>query len=122
MTDEILLLISTEFKMDNTVSSANDKINTYKTFFNNPAFKRLIVCGEGGTGKTIALKKACEEVASHPPLEIIYKGEPNVTFPAKNSEAAVKTIVHCYTFDEEDYIDKTQIVVFTEPFRLNTSD
>ncbi len=109
-------------------SLIHQKIDVYKRFFYNPTLRRLIVCGEGGTGKSLALKFACEEVNTHPPLEIIYDGEPSVTIPMKDytdsmkkilqkcnideRDFNIKTIVHSYTFNEQDFNNETQVVVF----------
>ena len=98
--------------MATIVSGTDNKVQMYKTFFGEPTINRLIVCGEGGTGKSIALKLACEQVTSHPSLEIVYTGEPSVTIPAKHSDASKKTIVQCYKLEKYDQRSDEQVVVF----------
>ena len=115
------------------------KIDLYKTFLQNKTLRRLIVCGEGGTGKSITLKIACQEVNTHAPLQIVYTHEPTVSIPMKDyspqmkelnlkynfddeRDFDLKTIVHCYTFNEEDFNNETQIVVFTHSVLSNLTD
>ena len=125
----------TVFQMATQHSAFHQKIDVYKQFFRNPAIRRLIVCGEGGTGKSLALKFACNEADTHPPLELVYTGEPSVSIPMKDyteslkkyiinddRDYKVKTIVHSYTFNEGDYNNETQIVMFNWKIPSNLSE
>lgn len=98
--------------MATIVSGTDNKVQMYKTFFEKPTLTHLNVCGEGGTEKSRTLKMACEQVASHPTLEIVYTGEPSVTIPAKHSDAPKKTIVHCYKLDSYIPQSHEQNVIF----------
>ena len=121
--------------MANQYSSFQRKIDVYKQFFRNPAIRRLIVSGEGSVGKSLALKFACNEADTHPPLEIVYTHEPTVSIPMKvyteslkkyiindDQDYNVKTIIHSNTFKEEDFNNETEIVVFTHSVPSNLTD
>lgn len=83
------------------MSHAIGKMTMYDMFLQEDA-KFLVVVGEGGTGKTAALKLVCEGVKHHPQIEMIHEGEEPIIIPAKDSDAPTKYIAHSWSYGEKE--------------------
>jgi ABC-type antimicrobial peptide transport system ATPase subunit len=84
------------------LSHAIGKMAMYDMFLKEEDAKFLVVVGEGGTGKSIALKLVCDGVKQHPQIEMVYDDIDSVIIPAKDSDAPTKYIAHSWSYGEKE--------------------